>query len=172
MIKINYKALLKALSSLFLPTLSVCVFIFFLVLDLNKLYNIVFGSAWYSIILRLIVLILEGVLFYQIYNYYLKKDVMSDVIRAVDDPKSYTDKLKHKERVKIIKDRWNDYKITEGNQQNFWDSLVIEKSVNNNINIYEITNNTEITDIKNSDDAVLDVKKTKFQYFLIKTTID
>ena len=94
MFKINYTALLKALSSLFLPTLSVCIFTFFLVLDINKLINIIFGPNYYSIIIRFIILILEIFLFYKMYKYYESKEIIKKVIENIDNPESFSKKLK------------------------------------------------------------------------------
>lgn len=174
MFKINYTALLKALSSLFLPTLSVCIFTFFLVLDINKLINIIFGPNYYSIIIRFIILILEIFLFYKMYKYYESKEIIKKVIENIDNPESFSKKLKSIFNRQIKMDRYNDI-IIDGfgeNNKTFTSRFIGEKEQWNNVSIYEIDMMKNIdTEIDIESGVNIENTISNIKYFLVKSEI-
>lgn len=178
MIKINYKALLKALSSLFIPTISVCIFTFFLVLDINKLINIIFGPNIYSILIRLGILLMELFLFYKMYKYYESKEIMNKIIQNIKDPETFSKNLNAIYSQNITIDRYNDINISGWNENSnsFVQRFLVEKNVKNNVNIYEIDNFVDTKIISNETTEANEIplpetQNNKIKYFLVKTEI-
>lgn len=175
MFKINYKALLKALSSLFIPTISVCIFTFFLVLDINKLINIIFGPNIYSILIRLVILLMELFLFYKMYKYYESKEIMNKIIQNIKDPETFSKNLNDIYSQNITIDRYNDITISGWNEntKSFVQRFLIEKNAKNNVNIYEIDKfvDTKIIPNETTEIPLSETQNNKIKYFLVKTEI-
>lgn len=144
MFKVNYKALLKALSSLFIPTISICIFTFFLVLDLNKLLNIIFGPNWYSILIRLFILLLEIWLAYEMYVYYSKKDNMESI---KNDTLKNIANLEQKYNFNFTCDKWGEINVPTYEINKFLKKIMISNDSTkvNNVSLLQTNNNTENT---------------------------
>lgn len=117
---INYKILLKAISFMFLPTFSVCFLIFMYFLNWNNFYTFISSQDVYSGIIRLCLLVLECIVVYNLYNYYLNKEKENfDIIKINDNVELITIQTKKTDSYMYVNDLIGElktyipYEITE-----------------------------------------------------------
>lgn len=80
--RINTKALLKAMSYLFLPTAAVFFLLFMAFLDLKTFWTFISGNGILAMSLRIVLTILEFIVCYTLYQQELKYIISSDEERA------------------------------------------------------------------------------------------
>lgn len=72
---INTRILLKALSVMFLPTLSILAVMLFLFLDWHKFITFITGDSGWAILLRFVLVILEAIAVVFMYKYYNEQHI-------------------------------------------------------------------------------------------------
>lgn len=66
----DYKALVKALKFIFLPTLAVLLFIWFATLSLTGVLSFIVSDSGWAIAVRILLLLIEGALVWWMYDKY------------------------------------------------------------------------------------------------------